>query len=49
MVGHSSNPDNQEAEAGGLKVQYSLRLPSWTLSQKQANQLARAGHGTIGL
>lgn len=42
MVGHSSNPDNQEAEAGGLKVskglKYSLRLPSWTLSQKQANQ-----------
>lgn len=26
MVGHSYNPDNQEAEAGDLKVQYYLRL-----------------------
>lgn len=39
MVGHSSNPDNQEAEAGGLKVHYSLRLLSWTLSQKQTDRL----------
>lgn len=49
MVRHSYNLNSQEAEAGGLKLQYYLRLLRWTLSQKQANQQAVAGHGAVGL